>query len=71
MVPPKNGFLSLRLPIFGASHLQFFYTRGMAPGENKHSFVVVDAFPNLACRTAWCVFGIFPSQPIISGVLDI
>ena len=31
MVPPKNGFLSLRLPIFGASYHQCFYTFGMAP----------------------------------------
>ena len=36
MVPPKNGFLSLRLPIFGASYLQFFYTRGMAPMKDFH-----------------------------------
>ena len=34
MVPPKNGFLSLRLPIFGASYLPFFYTRGMAPSRH-------------------------------------
>ena len=33
MVPPKNGFLSLRLPIFGASYFHCFYTRGMAPWD--------------------------------------
>ena len=32
MVPPKNGFLSLRLPIFGSSYYQCFYTFGIAPG---------------------------------------
>ena len=31
MVPPKNGFLSLRLPIFGASYFHCFYARGIAP----------------------------------------
>ena len=31
MVPPKNGFLSLRLPIFGSSYYQCFYTFGIAP----------------------------------------
>ena len=31
MSAPKNAFLSLRLPIFGASYCQYFYTRGMAP----------------------------------------
>ena len=33
MVPPKNGFLSLRLPIFGASYFQCFYTFGIAHGS--------------------------------------
>ena len=31
MVPPKNAFLSLRLPIFGSSYYQCFYTFGIAP----------------------------------------
>ena len=31
MVPPKNGFLSLRFPIFGSSYYQCFYTFGIAP----------------------------------------
>ena len=31
MVPPKNGFLALRLPIFGSSYYQCFYTFGIAP----------------------------------------
>ena len=31
MVPPKNAFLSLRLPIFGSSHYQCFLYFGIAP----------------------------------------
>ena len=31
MVPPENGFLSLRTPIFGSSYYQCFYTCGIAP----------------------------------------
>ena len=33
MVPPKNAFLSLRLPIFGASYYQCFYIFWVAPSE--------------------------------------
>ena len=33
MVPPKNAFLSLRLPIFGSSYYQCFYTFGIAPPQ--------------------------------------
>ena len=31
MVPPKNAFLSLRLPIFGSSYYQCFLYFGIAP----------------------------------------
>ena len=37
MVPPKNAFLSLRLPIFGSSYYQCFYTFGIAPHLGRHN----------------------------------
>ena len=37
MVPPKNAFLSLRLPIFGSSYYQCFLYFGIAPSEARNS----------------------------------
>ena len=47
MVPPKNGFLSLRLPIFGSSYYQCFYTFGIAPlvNESCHHLVLANEYP--------------------------
>ena len=43
MVPPKNAFLSLRLPIFGSSYYQCFLYFGIAP------LLLQKASENLEC----------------------